>query len=102
MLEIQLAAVPNQSFSFTVDENQYDFTIKETNGCMAVTIERDNVLLLSNMRVVCDEPLIPYRYLEDGNFVITCLNDEMPYYTEFGKTQTLLYLSAVELEAIRG
>lgn len=80
----------------------YDLTIKETRGVMCVTIVRDNALLLSNTRMVAGYPLIPYRYLENGNFIVLTANDDYPYYTKFGSTQMLIFASQAELDVIRG
>jgi hypothetical protein len=100
MVEIELAPIPNQSFSIRLDDSQYDIAIRETNGCMSASITRDNIEIVSNTRIVAGFPIIPYRYLENGNFVITTLNEELPYYTEFGNTQFLIYASQVELMSL--
>ena len=100
MKEILLQAIPNQSFTVNVNNTEYGFVIKETNGVMSATISRNVVVLLSNMRIVAGTPLIPYRYLQDGNFIITTQNGELPYYTEFNVTQFMFYASQNELDAI--
>lgn len=101
MIEISLAAVPNQSFSVRLDDNLYDITIKETNGCMSATVARNNTIILSNTRLVAGFPVIPYLYLESGNFVVDTLDDDLPDWTKFGISQTLLYVSQAELSTIR-
>ena len=101
MRQIEIAPVPNQSFSVRLDDQQYDFVIKFEAGVMSVTITRDNVLLVSNLRAVPGEPLLPYRYLESGNFVITTKDGDYPNYLEFGVTQNLIFASHAELEALR-
>jgi hypothetical protein len=68
---------------------------------MTVTIIRDNILIISNVRAVPQSPLIPYQYLEAGNFIVTTDNDEYPIYTQFGITQYLVYLTQSELEELR-
>lgn len=101
MIEIALVALPNQSFSLRLDSNLYNLTIKETNGCMCATIVRNNVTLLSNVRLVAQFPIIPYIYLEAGNFIISTLDDDLPDWTKFGISQTLLYVSEAELGELR-
>lgn len=101
MRRIPLEAIPNQSFSVRLDDALYDITIKEARGIMAVTIVRDNVELVSGLRATAGTPLLPYRYQESGNFIITTENDEIPYYTQFGVTQNLIYASQEELEVLR-
>lgn len=101
MIDILLAAIPNQTVSIRLDDRMYSITVKETRGVMSVDILRDNEPILSGSRCVPMVPLITYRYLEAGNFVFLTENDEYPYYTEFGNTQSLVYVSPVELEALR-
>jgi hypothetical protein len=102
MKEIALDTSPNQSLSVTLDGDLYDLTIKETNGTMAITISRNNETILDSVRMVAGTPLIPYSYLEKGNFMLLTNDEEYPYYTQFGITQTLIYASQDELDALRG
>lgn len=102
MNEINLQAIPNQKLSVNVDNILYEITIKETNGVMSATVVRNGETLLSNNRLVGGTPLIPYKYMQDGNFIITTNNDEIPFYDQFGLTQFLIYASAEELEALSG
>jgi|SRR6185437_311954 len=101
MLEIDLAAIPNQALSIRLDDNQYNISIIETCGCMSVTILRNNEIIIQNVRAVGGTLLIPYRYLESGNFFIDTADNELPDYTKFGITQSLVYISQAELGAIR-
>lgn len=102
MIEIILASIPNQSLSVQLSGFIWDITLKEAKGIMAASIVRDNVPIISNMRLVPGVPLLPYQYQEEGNFWFVTNNGDYPYYTEFGKTQSLFYVSQAELEVIRG
>lgn len=101
MLEIPLAAIPNQAFTVALDGHNYAFKIYAIDDCMAVDLTRDNTLILSGQRVVANFPIIPYGYLENGNFIFDTFNDDLPYYTQFGITQSLIYASALELSTLR-
>jgi hypothetical protein len=101
MIEIPLATVPNQSFSIRLSDHFYELVIKETNGCMSVTIFRDNVLILENIRAVAGTPIIPYHYLESGNFIFSTENDDLPDYSQFGISQSLIYATQAEIGALR-
>jgi len=46
-------------------------------------------------------PLIPYRYLENGNFVFTTDGELEPYFELFNVSQQLVYLTLAEVEALR-
>lgn len=97
MLEIPLSAIPNQSFTAQLDNSFFEVTIKETNGTMAVTVNLNGNDIVTNMRAVAGQKIIPYEYLENGNFIFLTNNDDLPYYTEFGVTQSLIYLSPTDL-----
>lgn len=103
MQTIALAAVPNQSFTVTLDGVLFGLRVIETNGVMSVDIDRAGARIVSGARCVAGTPLLPYRNIEGGagNFVFLTENGELPDYREFGKSQSLLYASAAELEAIR-
>lgn len=98
-LDIQPLA--NQSFTVNLDESLYDFNITATNGVMSVTISRDNIELVTNIRMCAGTPLLPYTYLMQGNFFLLTENDDYPDYTQFGNTQQLLYLTLAEVEALQ-
>lgn len=102
MQTITLQPIPNQSFSVRLDNSFYEFTIKETAGCMSLTLSRDNVILVEGLRIVAGTPLIPYNYLQKGNFLILTANDDLPFYDQFGITQNLYYVSPDEIEVYRG
>lgn len=101
MKTIPLTATPNQSFTVRLDQSLYTFVIKETAGVMSASISRDDAILLSFTRMTADAPLIPYQYLADGNFFLLTEDAALPDYTQFGVTQTLIYLTADEIEAAR-
>lgn len=101
MIDVGIAAVPNQSLSIQLDERFYDIQLRDVGGGMAATIARDGVTLVSGARVVAGTPLLPYRYQESGNFLITTDAEALPYYDQFGVTQFLVYLTAAELAAYR-
>lgn len=102
MQEIALQAIANQTLAVTLDNRIYNITLKEAAGIMAADIVRDNVPIVTGQRVVAGFPIIPYPYLEEGNFIILTANDDLPDYTQFSTTQTLIYASQAELEVIRG
>jgi hypothetical protein len=101
MIEIPLQAIPNQSLSILLGESQWDIRIKAAGNIMAFDISENNVPIVTGQRAVAGYPIIPYEYLEDGNFVLLTMNDEYPDYTQFGVTQSLIYTSETELETFR-
>lgn len=101
MIDVGIATLPNQALSIQLDERFYEIAIREANGVMSATLVRDGVTLISNVRVTAGTPLLPYRYQESGNFVMTTDNEAIPYWDQFNVTQFLVYLSADELAALR-
>jgi len=101
MQSISLQAIPNQAFAVVLDNNQWAFTLKATNGVMSVSITLNNVAILDSIRAVANGLIIPYKYLESGNFMFLTQNFQLPDYMQFGITQQLIYISAAELAVLR-
>lgn len=109
MIVIPLSNIPNQSLSINLEGNQYDIRAHACDdnssfgtGVVAFDITRNNEIIVTGIRALPDFPLIPARYLEDGNFLIQTMNDEYPDWRQFGITQNLIYASQDELNTIRG
>ena len=96
-----LQAGADQQFTVVLDNNEWNFTIKEAKGIMAVSISRNGETLISNVRAVAAMRLLGSLYQEQGNFIFTTLNNELPDYKMFGTSQFLVYYSPEELEEIR-
>lgn len=101
METIPIKAIPNQTFTLTPDSNRYSISIQECDGSMAITISINDVEVVSASECVSGSLLIPYKYLENGNFTFVTTDDEIPYYEKFGISQNLVYLSQDELDSIR-
>lgn len=101
MIDIGLTAVANQSLSIQLDNRQYEIALHEANGVMSVSVTRDNERLVSNIRLTAGTPVLPYRYQESGNFLLTVDGEALPYWDQFGITQSLVYLTTEEIEALR-
>src|SRR4051812_40100826 len=101
MLSIPIQAIANQSFSTIVDGNTWDFTLKTVEDATVVSLTLNGVDVLDNARAVAGSMIIPSQYEERGNFFFTTQNFELPFYTKFNVSQSLLYVSAVELSAFR-
>lgn len=103
MLIIPIEQVAKQEFSVRLDDFRYIIALRETAGVMSVSIERDGVVLVQNMRTVANSPLLPFEYLEGGggNFAFRTENDDLPDWREFNVSQQMIYASADELETIR-
>lgn len=100
MRVVPLAATPNQSFTLTIDEIRWVIAIKDLGGVLAFDVTRDGERLLSGTRACAGEPIIPYAYLQYGNFIFTTVNDTLPSWQSFGISQILVYLNQAETNQI--
>lgn len=103
MQEIALQAIPKQQLTVVLNNVLYSMSLLETNGCMSFDLDRGGERILSGQRIVAGELLLPYRYTEggQGNFLFLTKDGALPYYDQFATTQTLIYASNDELEAVR-
>jgi hypothetical protein len=101
MQTLPIQAIANQQFSTVLDNNRWNISIRSTNGTVSVSMTRNDVLIIENLRAVSGMRIIPAQYQEAGNFALITQSGEIPDYTKFGVTQTLIYLSAAELVVIR-
>jgi len=96
--DITLLAVPNQTFSATINGVLWELSIKVARGTMLADVRRDGVDLVLGQRIVAEFPILPYRYLShQGNFAILTRNGELPWWEEFGRSQSLIYLEPTEV-----
>lgn len=104
MQQIQLAAVPNQSLSFTVDGNLWQITVKQAVTSMVMDITINDIRVISGTRIPGDDFIIPYPYIgtQLGNLMLTTERSLLPDYTQFGSTQQLFYWTPEEMVALRG
>lgn len=101
MIEVPLRAVPAQEFTVQIDQRRFEMHFKDAVSCVAVDLVVDGETVLLGQRVVAGTPLIPYEYLEAGNFLLLTDDEALPDWREFGVSQTLLYLSDAETTALR-
>lgn len=98
---LPIQALPNQSFSVQLDNNQWAWTIEVANDGIAVTLSLNGNVVISGLNIAGGARIIPSEYEEAGNFVLVTIDQEVPDYTQFGTGQQLVYLSAAELALIR-
>jgi hypothetical protein len=101
MKQIAIQAIPNQLFNTQVDGNNWLISIRLTDGVMVFSFTKNGTLVIDNVRSKGNDVIIPYRYLEDGNFALVTQDQELPLYSKFGISQYLLYASQIEIDAAR-
>lgn len=101
MVEIPIIAVPNQTFSVQLEDSIYQITLRFVINFIIADIIRDTETVITGIRVMPNAKIIPFRYLEKGNFFLLTANRNYPDYNQFGITQFLVYATEDELEAAR-
>lgn len=102
MQTIPIQAIPSQTFSYTdPDGNQWNIGIRNVGMQMAFSFSRNGTILIQNVCAVAGYRIVPYDYLEDGNFILITQNYQVPDYTQFGTTQSLVFLTEEEIIAFR-
>jgi hypothetical protein len=101
MMQVPIQATPNQSFSIILDSNNWDFVLKTVEDATAVSLTLNGVDVIDNTRAMAGSLIIPSQYEENGNFFFTTANYQLPFYTSFNVSQSLIYASAAELVAFR-
>jgi len=99
MIDINLKAVPNQTTSMNVDGLAFGITINSAEF-MVADISIDDVIVSRSVRCLPARPLIPYPYLENGNFYFITKDGEVPNWHKFGISQFLVYATPSEVEAL--
>lgn len=100
MQVIPVNPIPNQSFTIRIDGIRMALRIKEARGLMVADFTREDVLILTATPLLAGETLIPYSYLQNGNFVVLTTNRELPDWRKFGSSQQLIFLSQEEIDAL--
>lgn len=102
MRQIPLNATPNQSLSFTQDENRWEVTIKQAVTSMIADVTINDVRVISGARIPGDDFIIPYTYMGvlQGNIMLTTQQDLLPNWELFGQTQKLFYWTPDEMKAL--
>jgi hypothetical protein len=90
---IKLEPVPNQSISVTLEGVRYDIEIKDMGSVMAASITIDGEPVITGARCLVGVPLLPYKYMEQGNFIFVTDNNDFPDWRRFGDTQNLIYIN---------
>lgn len=99
---IPLQAIPQQTFSYVdPSNNTWSIGVRNAGMQMAFSIAFNGTILIQNVCAVAGYRIIPYDYLEDGNFVLITQSYQLPDYTQFGTTQNLIFLTAADVAAFR-
>lgn len=102
MRKIPIKAIPNQSFYVNLGAI-YKLAFHWTGRLLTATITRNNEIIIQGINVVPFMPIIPYKYLENGNgnFLFTTKNNDEVHFSQFNLTQSLYYLDDAEMTKLK-
>lgn len=101
MQTISLERTANQTFSLLLNNDRWDFTVKQAVSSMVADISVNEERILSGQILVAGTPIIPYEHLQsNGNFVIITENDQLPDWERFGVDQFMVYATAEEIASL--
>ncbi len=95
-----LLQVPNQFLSTVVEEDAYNINIRTFKDITYISIQRDNIQLISNERVVVNRDVLLYdfQFNEHGNFLFFSNLQDYPTFSEFEVSVFFLYITKSEVE----
>lgn len=101
MQQVPIQQLANQSFSIILDNNEWSFILKTVQDMTVATISLNGTTVIESTRCAAGSLIIPAKYEEAGNFFFTTANSQLPFYTAFNVTQSLIYVSQAELDQFR-
>jgi len=102
VFRLQIKPLPSQVVTASLGGNRYSITLKDANGFMVSSISRNGEQLTSGVRIVYGTPLLNYKYLEDGDFILFMQDSgDSADYQNFGSSQLLFFVEQGEIDALR-
>ena len=102
MFKLQIKPLPSQVVTASLGGNRYSITLKDAAGFMVSSISRNGEQLTDGVRIVYGTPLLNYKYLEDGDFILFMQDSgDSADYKNFGSSQFLYFVEQAEIDALR-
>ena len=102
MFKLQIKPLPSQVVTASLGGNRYSIILKDADGFIVSSISRNGEQLTSGVRVVYGTPLLNYKYLEDGDFILFMQDSgDSASYQKFGSSQLLYFIEQAEIDALR-
>lgn len=102
MMTLLLTNDLSQTFTSTIENDRYSLTVYAIPGGVCYDISRNEVVLIQGNRITPGEFMLPYywQWAGHGNFLLLTQDNDLPDNTQFGVTQTLLYYTIAEMQAV--
>lgn len=100
MYRLPIESIPNQVFTVVIDNITYRCALRNIQNLTFMSVWADGDLLFYNQLCVPNSFVNPYNYLSiNGKFYFRCINNDYPFFKNFGVTQELLFYTAEEVIA---
>ena len=98
MYLIELDRIPNQTFTIMLDNVNYRVALRSISGLTYISVWANGDLLFYNQLCTPNAYVNPFNYVsKNGKFYFKSLTGDYPYYTNFGVTQNLYFLTKEEV-----
>lgn len=94
---------PNQQFTVVEQGHAIDITLQTSGELCFATIIIDEKKVITSLRCVNNQPLIPYRAYTPrniGNLFFYCSSEDYPSFLNFNTSCMLVYLTPDELKEL--
>lgn len=98
MYVIDLKNIPNQEFTYVVDNQTFTVQLRTIQDLTFASIFLDGMPLLYSQLCAPNSFINLYRYIKaSGKFYFRCVDNEYPNYQKFGGAHQLLFYTEDEL-----
>lgn len=100
MQQIPLTKTPQQNFTVTLNDTDFEISLRTADDIMLISISAGGVELIKNVKCFPEQPILQFPYLQkNGDFWFKTVNGIYPFWTDFDVTTFLFYLSPEELKS---
>jgi hypothetical protein len=99
-IQYTLARIASQSFTVNINSARFEIRLKNIGQFMIASVKKDGVSIVDGMRVVTNQPILPYSSDLGGNFMFVGDSDDIVTFNQFGISQHFRWLSDEELKEL--
>lgn len=98
MKQLPLTNNPNQNFTFSEGNTEFEITLRALNKIMLISVWANGTALVNGAKCMAGQPLLSYPHLQKyGDLVFITSDHKYPWYEDFDKTCFLCFVSPEEL-----
>lgn len=98
MQQIPLQNTPQQNFTITLNDTDFEISLRTADDIMLISISAGGVEYIQNAKCFPNQPILQFPYLQkNGDFWFKTINGGYPNWQDFENTCFLFYLSPEDL-----